>query len=107
MINANKGILTLILDFLEKGHAMKTMLFRKLALCIGLIALLGLGLWGGVPAAAQGSPSQPVLDEIFRQLSTRIGIPVSTMRLDGFYTFEEVVVNNNNLGCPNLSLIHI
>jgi hypothetical protein len=80
---------------------MKTTLFRKLALYVGLIALLGLGLWGGVPAAAQGSPSQPILDEIFRQLSTRIGIPVSTTRLDGFYTFEEVVVNDNNLGCPN------
>lgn len=85
----------------EKEHSMKASLLRKFTLWIGFVALLGVGLLGGMPVAAQGGPAQPVLDEMFRQLSTRIGITVSPTRLDGLYTFEEAVIKDNNLGCPN------
>jgi Bacterial SH3 domain len=72
---------------------MKRLLFSFFALALFLATY--------VPAQAQGGPSDPVKDAIFADLSARIGRPLNWRRLDGSWTFEELVVNNNNLGCDN------
>ncbi len=51
--------------------------------------------------AAQGAPSEAALDRVFQDVSARIGRTVSRLRFDGVWTYEQIVVRDDNLGCPN------
>lgn len=71
---------------------------------ICLVASLALALAGSathLQTAAQGAPSEAALDRVFQDISARIGRIVSRARFDGVWVYEQIVVSDDNLGCPN------
>ncbi len=74
---------------------------RKLAYWIVLMALVAASFAAAPAVSAQGAPTEAALDRIFAEVSTRVGRVISRTRFDGTWSYEGVVVNDNNLGCPN------
>ncbi|MCS6870492.1 MAG: hypothetical protein RML95_07820 [Anaerolineae bacterium] len=68
---------------------------------LAILALFFASLTAAPIAKAQGAPSEAALDRVFQDVSARIGRTVSRMRFDGFWTYEQIVVRDDNLGCPN------
>lgn len=72
---------------------------RLLALLI-LASVMALGLIAATSARAQAGPSEATLDAVFQDLSRRVGRTVTWRRgLLGEYSWQEVISNNDNLGC--------
>lgn len=62
-----------------------------------LVAILA----GIAPVFAQFGPSEDTFDRIFQDISSRIGRTIVRNRVPGSWTWEEIIVNDDNLGCPN------
>lgn len=74
---------------------------RKLAYWVVLIALVAASFAAAPVVSAQGAPTEAAFDRIFADVSTRVGRVISRTRFDGTWSYEGVVVNDNNLGCQN------
>jgi hypothetical protein len=74
---------------------------RKLAYLMALIALVAVHFAATPAVFAQGAPTEAAFDRIFSDVSTRVGRVISRTRFDGTWSYEGVVVNDNNLGCQN------
>ncbi|MFQ3535176.1 MAG: hypothetical protein SNJ58_04800 [Aggregatilineales bacterium] len=74
---------------------------RKFIYLVAILAAIA-GSFAALPdASAQGAPSEAALDRVFADISVRIGRTVSRARFDGVWTYEQIVVSDDNLGCPN------
>ncbi|MCE7947387.1 MAG: hypothetical protein DYG88_08165 [Chloroflexi bacterium CFX4] len=74
---------------------------RKLACLVALMALAVIHFAAAPSVSAQGAPTEAAFDRIFSDVSSRVGRVISRTRFDGTWSYEGVVVNDNNLGCPN------
>jgi hypothetical protein len=74
---------------------------RKFICFVAILALVLAGFTANSQVAAQGAPSEAALDRVFQDISARIGRTVSRLRFDGVWTYEQIVVSDDNLGCPN------
>jgi hypothetical protein len=68
---------------------------------IGILATTALAMSPSRVALAQG-PSDAIFDAVFADLSARTGAALTWRSgLRGSYSWEEIVVNGSNLGCPS------
>lgn len=73
---------------------------RATRLSLLLVVVLLTAALATMPARAQGGPSQDAFNRIFADLSQRTGKTIDPKRVDGTWTFGELVVTGDNLGCP-------
>jgi hypothetical protein len=74
---------------------------RKFICFVAILAFVLAGSTATFEVAAQGAPSEAALDRVFQDVSVRIGRTVSRLRFDGVWAYEQIVVRDDNLGCPN------
>lgn len=74
---------------------------RKFICCVAVVLLLAASLSAAPESRAQGAPSEAALERVFADISARIGRVVSRSLFDGTWAYEQIVVRDDNLGCPN------
>jgi hypothetical protein len=74
---------------------------RKVIYVLMIATTVWLGIAHVPDVSAQGAPSEAALDRVFQDISVRIGRAVSRVRFDGTWTYEQIIVRDDNLGCAN------